>query len=229
MSTAAAAANFAAPREPRQPEALSQLSSARNRAVRGALIAAAILCTAYGYGPDQDPFVLAWKQLAAEARAERWSQAAGALTALGPALAEIRSGLERDPEAELRRALDARDQAALARALLRAAHAAIALKFESSRREALADFYAAKYRVESGRSYYSELLAPAVRRRDQRAGTDLHARVWSRFDAARAALGRPGLLGRGAQPPDPAAFERAARALDADLREAFPFLEEVRR
>ena len=110
---------------------------------------------------------------------------------------------------------------------MRTAHAAIALKFESSRREGFSDFYAAKYRVEAARTYYAELLAPAVRRRDLRAGADLHGRIWGRFDAARAALGRPGFLGRGAQPPDPAAFEQAARALDADLLVAFPFLEEV--
>jgi hypothetical protein len=195
--------------------------------MRNALIAAALLCTAYGYGPDQDPFVLAFKQVAAEGRAERWSQAAQGLDTLAPSLAEIRAVLGRDPEPELRRALASRDQAGLARALLRAAHAAIALKLESSRREQLSDFYASKYRVEAARTYYAELLAPAVRRRDQRAGADLHGRIWGRFDAARAALGRPGFLGRGAQPPDLVAFEQAARALDADLLVAFPFLEEV--
>jgi len=207
---------------------MRDLASARKRGMRGVAIAAVLLCTAYGYGPDQDPFVLEFKRLAAEGRAERWSQAAQALAALAPALAEIRSGLGRDVEAELRAALAQRDQPGLARALLRTAHAAIALKLESSRREGLADFYAAKYRVETARSYYAELIAPAVRRRDQTSGSDVHGRVWSRFDAARAALGQPGLFGRGAQAPDPAAFASAARALDADLRELFPFLEEVR-
>jgi hypothetical protein len=194
---------------------------------RTALIGLAWFCSGYGYGPDQDPFVLAFKQLAADARVGRWTQADAALAALGPAFAEIRSGLDLDPESELRGALARREPAAVATALLRLAHAAIALKFESSRRERLADYYPAKYRVEAARIYYAELLAPAVRRRDQAGGSRVHERIWSRFDAARAALGRPGFLGRGAQPPDATAFERAARALDADLREVFPFLEEV--
>jgi hypothetical protein len=194
---------------------------------RTALIGLAWLCTGYGYGPDQDPFVLAFKQLAADARAGRWSQADAALASLGPALAEIRGGLGRDPEPALRGALDRREATAVASALLRLAHAAIALKLESSLRERLAEYYPAKYRVEAARTYYAELLAPAVRRRDQAGGTRVHERIWSRFDAARAALGRPGFLGRGAQPADLAGFERNARALDADLREVFPFLGEV--
>jgi hypothetical protein len=195
--------------------------------LRTALIGLAWLCTGYGYGPDQDPFVLAFKQLAADANAGRWARADAPLAALAPAFAEIRSGLARDPEPALRRALAQRDPAGVATALLQLAHAAIALKLESSRREQLAEYYTAKYRVEAARSYYSELLAPAVRRRDRSGAGGLHERIWARFDAARAALGRPGFLGRGAQPPDLAAFERAARGLDADLREVFPFLEEV--
>lgn len=193
--------------------------------LRTALIGLAWLCTGYGYGPDQDPFVLAFKQLAADANAGRWAQADGGLAALEPSLAEIRVGLARDPEPALRQSLSARDPARLAEALLRLAHLAIALKLESSRREGLTQFYPAKYRVEAARSYYAELLAPAVRRRDPSGG--LHERIWSRFDAARDSLGRPGFLGRGVEPPDVAAFERAARGLDADLRQVFPFLEGV--
>jgi hypothetical protein len=195
--------------------------------LRTALIGLEWLCTGYGYGPDQDPFVLAFKQLAADARAGRWAQTGASLTALAPALDEIRTGLGRDPGSELRGALERRDPPAVATALLRLAHAAIALKFESSRREGLREYYTAKYRVEAARSYYAELLAPAVRRRSAPGASGVHERIWSRFDAARAALGRPGFLGRGAQPADLVAFERAQRELDADLREVFPALQEV--
>lgn len=203
------------------------MSSARMAVLRTALIGSAWLCTGYGYGADQDPFVLAFKQLAAAARAGRWAQAEAELAPLAPAFAEIRAGLARDPEPELRGAIAQRDPPAVAAALLRLAHAAIALKLETSRREQLSEYYAAKYRVEAARTYYAELLAPAARRRSSASAGDVHQRIWSRFDAARAALGRPGFLGRGAEPPDLAAFERAERELDADLCEVFPLLEEV--
>jgi hypothetical protein len=224
VSTHPAAATLAARRSAARRWGVGGLRSGAREAVRRtAMIGAAWLCTAYGYGPDQDPFVLAFKELAAHARSGRWAAADAALVQLAPALAEIHTQLARDPGPDLQRALAQRDPEALAPALVRLAQAAIALKFASSRREQLSDYYASKYRVEAARSYYAELLAPAVRRRDPA----LHERIWSRFDSARAALGRPGFLGRGSEPPDLAAFERAAREIDADLREAFPFLEEV--
>ncbi len=165
--------------------------------------------------------------MAAAANERRWAQAELERGGLEPALGELRAGLGRDPGAALDAALRARDAGKLARALTGLAWLAIDWKLESSHRESLSEYYAAKYRVEAARGYYAELLAPVLRRRSDERFEALHARVWQGFDSARAALGRPGFLGRGVEPPDPAAYDAARGEIRAALREAFPFLSEV--
>ncbi len=191
------------------------------------LAALSLALAAYGYGPEEDPFVRGWKLVAAAANDRRWAQAELERAQLDPALAEIRTGTGSDPGPPLDAALRARDAAGLARSLTTLAWLAIDWKLESSRREVLAQYYAAKYRVEAARGYYAELLAPALRRRDDPRFAQLHASVWQGFDDARAALGRPGFLGRGVAPPDLAAFDAARRRIREALREVFPFLPEV--
>lgn len=195
--------------------------------MRAALAVVALALCGYGYGPEEDPFVRGWKLVAAAANDRRWAQAELERRQLDPAVAEIRAGLGRDPGAPLDAALRARDAAGLARSLTALAWLAIEWKLESSRRESLAQYYAAKYRVEAARGYYAELLAPALRRRGDARFAALHARAWQGFDDARAALGRPGFLGRGVEPPDPAAYDAARARIRDALLEAFPFLPEV--
>jgi len=202
------------------------LGSRRVRVTTGAALAL-LLTSAYGYGPEQDPFVEQAKRLVSEAREGRWTEAERALAELTPVLREISRVLGVDAEPELAAAVRGRDPGALAHAYVRLAYLAIRVKFVSSQAEGLERYYAAKYRNEAARSYYAELLAPAVRRHDAQRGTSHHAAIWSGFDAARDALGRPGFLGRGRESPDVEAFARAGAAIGTELREVFPFLSEV--
>jgi hypothetical protein len=191
------------------------------------LLCVSLVLGGYGYGAEQDPLVEGFKRLAAHGQAGSWEQARAPLAALAPSAQEIAAALGADPQPALQSAVEQRDRAALARALTALGYLAIRLKLASSTREGLSDYYAAKYRVEAARSYYMELLAPAVLR--QLRGRALHERIWEGFDAARAALGRPGFLGRGTEPPDLPRFERASEQVAAALREAFPFVSEVDR
>jgi hypothetical protein len=188
--------------------------------------ALALVLVGYGYGEEQDPLIEGFKSVASHARAGDWGQAQEALPALEPALAEIRTVLDLDLAPPLREAIRTRSRQRLAEQLARLAYFAIRVKLESCRREELARYYAAKYRVEAARSYYQEMLAPSVRR-DPGRGAPRDLEVHAAFAAARSALGRPGFLGRGVEPPDRAAFARAEQRLDAALRDAFPFLAEV--
>ena len=193
-----------------------------------ALAFAALLLLAYGYGAEQDPLILDFKLVAAQARSGRWDQAKQSLAKLQPHLAEVRQVLGISLSEPLADALEQRDRPQLARTLTTFAFLEIELKFESSRREQLERYYRAKYRVETARTTYMELLAPAVRRHDARHGSELHAQIWAGFDAARAALGSPGFLGRGIEPPSREEFEAATAEVTAALTEAFPFLIEVK-
>jgi hypothetical protein len=202
------------------------VAQARAALGRGRRLAIALLASAlcaYGYGPEQDPFVAAWKRVAADANQGRWAEADAAARELEPGLAELEAGLGWKPRVPLRTSLEARDARALARELTAAACAAVLWKLEASRRAGLEDYYAAKYRVEAARSTYLELLAPTVRAR----GAAHHERVLAALAAAQAALGRPGFLGRGVRPADAAAFAAAERELETALRSVFPFAPEV--
>ena len=131
------------------------------------------LC-AYGYGQEQDPFIGAWKLVASQANQGRWAEARSAVPGLDPGLAEIDDAFAWKLAPPIAAALEARDARALARDLTVAACGAILWKLEASRRADLRDYYAAKYRVEAARTFYAELLAPAVRHQDatRRARTD---------------------------------------------------------
>jgi len=203
------------------------MQSLRASAVRVAL--STVLLVGYGYGEAEDPLVAGFKHVVGHAREGRWSEAERELPELQPSLTEVATVLGVDLAPGLREAVAARSSGALAGQLARLASLAIQVKLESSRREELAQYYAAKYRIEAARGYYQEMLAPGVRSIDRERGTALHAEIEAALDAARGALGRPGFLGRGVVPPDRAAFDRAAERVTAALRNAFPVLSEVTR
>lgn len=192
-----------------------------------ALIASA--CCAYGYGQEQDPFLESWKLVASQANQGHWVEAVPAAIGLDPGLAEIERGFGWSLRPGIRSALGSRDAGALARELTVAACGALLWKLEASDREGLADYYAAKYRVEAARTIYTELLAPAVRHQDATHHGHSHQGIWDRLERARAALGRPGFLGRGRVPPDAPSYTAAEREIESALRAAFPFLPEVKR
>lgn len=201
--------------------------SGRPRGIEaGVLLCVGWLLSGYGYGPDQDPLLTRFKLVAAHAHAGRWEEARDASLGLAPALDEIAATFGLDLGPRLQQSLRDRDAGALARHLTSLAYLSVELKLESSRREELSRYYEAKYRIEAARSYYAELVAPLVRRHDRNTGSDAHRRIWSGFDDARAALGRPGFLGRGVAPPDRDAFEAAANEITNGFREVFPFLPE---
>ena len=187
------------------------------------LLLALLVGSGYGYGPDQDPFVLAFKRVAASARDGRWEEAQRGLQDLEPAVDELERAFEVDRGAQLRAAIARRSRAALAEELTALAYLEIALKLRSTR-EDLQSYYPSKYRVEAARGYYLEMLAPAVRALDAQRSTSRHATLLATFDEARAALGSPGFLGRGRAQPEAARFAAAAAAIERTLREAFPSL-----
>lgn len=201
--------------------------SAAIRHIALALVAAT-LC-AYGYGQEQDPFVAAWKQVASQANQGRWAQARDAAPELDTGLDEIDTAFGWKLRAPIAAALEARDSRALARELTLAACGAILWKLEASRRVNLADYYAAKYRVEAARTLYAELLAPALRHQDATRGGRSDERVTAGFARAQAAIGRPGFLGRGGLQPDAPAYAEAALEIEAAFRAVFPFVPEVKR
>ncbi|MEX2207153.1 MAG: hypothetical protein WEF50_13070 [Myxococcota bacterium] len=201
--------------------------SAAIRHIALALIASA-LC-AYGYGQEQDPFIAAWKRVASQANQGRWTEADDAAPALDPGLDELDAAFAWKLRAPIAAALDARNSRALARELTVAACGAILWKLEASGRANLADYYAAKYRVEAARTLYAELLAPAVRHQDATRGGRSDERIIAGLARAQAAIGRPGFLGRGGLPPDAPAYAEAALEIEAALRAVFPFLPEVKR
>jgi len=201
------------------------MQSLRASAVLVAMSALVLL--GYGYGAEQDPLIEGFKSVASHARAGDWAESQSALQVLEPSLAEIRNVLGVDVGPALREAIRARSSEALAEQLARLAYLAIGVKLESCQREELAHYYAAKYRVEAARIYYMEMLAPSVRR-DPAHGASRHLEIGAAFDAARSALGRPGFLGRGVEAPDREAFAIAVNRLTGTLRDAFPFLPEVR-
>ncbi len=184
----------------------------------------ALLCSGYGYGPDQDPFVLAFKKVAASARDGRWEEAQRSAQELEASLVEIEQALGMDRRSQLRVALARRNASALAGELTTLAYLQILLKLRSSLREGLQDYYPGKYRVEAARGYYLEMLAPAVRKTDAQRQGGLHTTILGAFDDARAALGSPGFLGRGRTAPEPERFASAARSIERTLREVFPSL-----
>lgn len=186
------------------------------------------LC-AYGYGQEQDPFIGAWKLVAARANQSHWEDARVASQGLEPGLVEIESAFGWHLQGPIERALVAHDSRALARELTTAACGALVWKLEASRRAGLSDYYVGKYRVEAARTLYAELLAPAVRHQDVTAHTRVHERIWNAMAAAQAALGRPGFLGRGVVPADSQAYTAAELEIEDALRAAFPFVPEVKR
>ncbi len=183
-----------------------------------------MLCSGYGYGPDQDPFVLAFKTVAASARDGRWEEAQRSAEQLEAPQVEIEQTLGASRRAQLRRASARRDAAALAGELTTLAYLQILLKLHSSQREGLDKYYPAKYRIEAARGYYLEMLAPAVRKADAQRGSSFHSTILAAFDDARAALGSPGFLGRGRTDPEPERFARAAGTIERTLRGIFPSL-----
>ncbi|MFQ5514703.1 MAG: hypothetical protein ACE5FG_09710 [Myxococcota bacterium] len=205
----------------------ARTTAARRAAALAGLTALLGVLLGYGYGPDQDPFTRAIRALAADAQAGRWRQAVVSLEELRPALREIEQTLPVARRPQLEEAIARRDRGALAQEITALVYLMIRLRFESCRREALTRYYPAKYRIRAAREHYTQLLAPVIRRRDRERSSDLHRRIWAAFDAAVAALGRPGFLGRGVVPPDPQGFDKASAALDEALREGFPFLREV--
>ncbi len=196
---------------------------------RAALALVATALCAYGYGQEQDPFLGAWKLVASEANQGHWDQAGAAAPGLDAGLAEIESNFGWSLRAGIRSALASRDARALARELTVAGCGAVLRKLDASEREGLADYYRAKYRIESARTIYSELLAPALRRQDATRRGNSHEVVFDGLARAQAALGRPGFLGRGQVPPDLAAYTAASREIETALRAAFPFVPEVKR
>jgi hypothetical protein len=191
-------------------------------------LAASVLC-AYGYGQEQDPFIGAWKLVAAQANQGHWDEARADSRALDPGLTEVENGFGWPLRAPIADALAARDARALARELTIAACGELLWKVDASRRAGLADYYVAKYRVEAARTFYTELLAPAVRHQDATRSESVHERIWNGLDRAQSALGRPGFLGRGVVPPDVQAYSQAELEVEAALRAAFPFVPEVKR
>jgi hypothetical protein len=185
----------------------SEQRSASLRRVTVALVALA--CCAYGYGQEQDPFIGAWKLVAAQANQGHWEEARAASRGLDPGLAEVESGFGWSLRAPIANALAARDGRALARELTVGACGVLFWKLEASRRAGLADYYAAKYRVEAARTFYTELLAPAVRHQDVTRTGSIHDRV--------------------VVPPDVQAYVAAELEVEAALRAAFPFVPEVKR
>jgi hypothetical protein len=184
----------------------------------------AVLCSGYGYGPDQDPFVLAFKTVAASARDGRWEEAQRSAQQFEGSLVEIQQALGANRRSQLSRSLARRDAAALAGELTTLAYLQILLKFHFSQSEGLDKYYSAKYRIEAARGYYLEMLAPAVRKADAQRQGRFHATILPAFDDARAALGSPGFLGRGRTAPEPERFAKAARTIERTLREVFPSL-----
>jgi len=205
----------------------AKLGSVAIRHIALALVASA-LC-AYGYGQEQDPFIAAWKLVASQANRGRWTEARDAAPALGTGLEEVDIAFGWKLAPPIAAALEARDSRTLARDLTVAACGAILWKLEASRRANLADYYAAKYRVEAARTLYAELLAPAVRHQDATRGGRSDERVVAGLARAQAAIGRPGFLGRGGVPPDAPAYAGAALEIEAALRAVFPFVPEVKR
>jgi hypothetical protein len=202
----------------------------RSAAVRhiALALAASALC-AYGYGQEQDPFIAAWKLVASQANQGRWDEARAGAPALDAGLSEIDAAFGWKLDPPIAAALAARDARGLARQLTIAACGAVLWKLEASRRAELADYYAAKYRVEAARTLYAELLAPAVRHQDATRGAHSDDAVVAGLARAQASLGRPGFLGRGGTKPDAPAYAAAALEIEAALRAAFPFVPEVKR
>ncbi len=196
---------------------------------RIALASVAALLCGYGYGQEQDPFIGAWKLVASQANQSRWDEARAGAPGLVPGLSEIEAGFGWSLRGPIDAALAAHDARALARELTIAACGALLWKLEASRRAQLSDYYAAKYRVEAAGTMYSELLAPAVRHQDATRHERFDARIREGLDHARAAIGRPGFLGRGVVPPDAQAYVAAEREIETALRAAFPFVPEVKR
>lgn len=196
---------------------------------RFALVLAAVFLCGYGYGQEQDPFIGAWKNVAAQANQGHWREARSAARALDPGLLEVEAAFGWSLRPPIASALGAKDARALARELTLAAVGATIWKLEASRRAGLSDYYAAKYRVEAARTFYGELLAPAVRHQDATRGGSIDARVLAGLSHAQASLGRPGFLGRGVVPPDLAAWTAAELEIEVALRAAFPFVPEVKR
>lgn len=196
---------------------------------RAALALMASALCAYGYGQEQDPFIGAWKLVASEANQGHWDQAGAAASGLEAGLAEIEGAFGWSLRPEIRSELTSRDARALARELTVAGCGAVLRQLDASAREGLADYYRAKYRIDSARTAYSELLAPALRHQDATHRGNSHEAVWDGLARAQAALGRPGFLGRGQAPPDLAAYSAASREVETALRAAFPFLPEVKR
>jgi hypothetical protein len=194
-----------------------------------ALALVALALSAYGYGQEQDPFIAAWKLVASQANRGRWTEARDGAPALDPGLAEIHAAFGWELRTPIATALAARDSRALARELTVAACGAILWKLEASRRADLSDYYAAKYRIEAARTLYAELVAPAVRHQGATRGGGSDERVVAALARAQESIGRPGFLGRGGVPPDPAAYAEAALAVEAALRVVFPFVPEVKR
>lgn len=207
------------------PEAEQTSASLRRMALA---LVSTLLC-AYGYGQEQDPFVDAWKLVAAQANQGRWVESRSAAHALEPGLIEIEAGLGWPLRAPIDAALAAKNPRALARELTVAASGAVIWKLEASRRADLSDYYASKYRIEAARTFYEELLAPAVRHHDATRGTHVHARIFEALAQAQAALGRPGFLGRGVVPADVPAYTAAELALESALHATFDFVPEVKR
>src|SRR5512147_1711495 len=147
-------------------ERRAALTPALTRARRAAIALLACLLCAYGYGSEPDPFIEAWKKVAASANQGRWAEASAASQALAPGLAELDAGLGGKLAEPMRASLEKRDPQALARELTRAASGVVLWKLEASRRAGLDDYYTAKYRVEAARTAYLELLAPALSQRD---------------------------------------------------------------
>jgi len=191
-------------------------------------LAASALC-AYGYGQEQDPFIGAWKLVAAQANQGHWDEARAAAHGLDPGLTEVEGGFGWPLRVPIAKALAEKDARALARDLTVAACGALLWKLDASRRTGLADYYVAKYRVEAARTFYTELLAPAVRHQDATRREAVHDRVWQGLAHAQEALGRPGFLGRGVVPGDLHAYLEAELEVEAALRAAFPFVPEVKR
>jgi len=186
------------------------------------LVPAASAVQTYGYRQGEDPFVRHVRALVAGARDGAWADAASALEQLGPFVGEVRDLYDVDPGSRIAAAIESRDLAAVLSGIVELTALSILGKLHHNEQEELRDRTRAKDRLRRAEEYYGTILAGNVRRDDRGRETKRDERIRVAFQAARHALGSPGVLGIGGWDPDPAAFREAAATLRTELRAAFP-------
>lgn len=184
----------------------------------------------YGYTREEDPLLKAFDAAVRAARQRRFDVARAQVDAITWQVVELRGAddlrVDVGPLLAAAHGPGATEAGVIA-AWANLVYLALLQKFHWNLREQVADYHKARARLESAWAYYEIALAGNVRQHDaerRRQAPDAPSRhddLVRRFEAARAALGSPGLFGVGARDPDPKAFREAVLAIAGHLRAVF--------